>query len=305
MPSKKLMICFIIGMLVIGLSLVPLQNTQATSNIWKPGEWVPCSKCHPDGIAEAKSVYADQTINTALCRNCHDTVSFSAPPSTDAEKAHSAHIGGLPGKGTITRHPDPANLLRTVDIKDCLVCHRSLSGGLAGWNCTSCHDPATSEHISAYIGENCSTCHGALPNITYHSAQTLVDGKHKVFGTGRAGCFACHENSTGYVDKYRWVNGTKINYDESHKLCWQCHYTYYKAWMNGTHHDSTRGSCTSAECHDPHNPYLSKIGISPEYPSILQVPVFGLVPPLFVITIVIALAIIGLVVMLVVRSRRK
>jgi len=285
-------------MLVAWPCLMQLQNTQATSSVWRPGTWEPCSKCHTGGITATKSVNAPDTVTSKACLSCHSP-SYN-PYGASATAAHPPHAGltsdgKTPGLGSMAKHP-------SVGSKSCSDCHATVS-------CTACHK--TGAHVTS--GSNCSQCHSTLSNYQQIPAHkynvTLSDGSHKVFGSDRSACFACHDNYD--VDKYQLANGTSIS--SSPDLCRQCHYNYYDAWNNGTHHDSyyqtnfasSQGSCAGSECHDPHKPYLSKTGISPTYPSVFKVPIFGMVPPLFIGTIAIFLAIIALAVLLVIRSKRK
>jgi len=252
----------IVGVLipVISVSLNQLQASPGGS--WERQGYSDCTKCHTRYLPGTPTFTATQTVNTRLCRNCHDTVQFGAL-STEAGDAHSNHLGLMSAdrpagsKGTASKHPKLANLIRSVDFGECSACHRSLAGGLAGWNCTSCHAPATATHIKAHINDNCSTCHGALPTITYHSSVTISAGNHSVLGGGRYGCFACHNNQTTGVTGYRLANGTVISASDPSKLCWQCHSDYYKDWKAGNHHDSTK-QCTDESCHNPHEPYLPR-----------------------------------------------
>lgn len=71
-------------------------------------------------------------------------------------------------------------------------------------------------------------------------------------------CTFCHSRTE--VDKLNLLDGTLISYDESFKLCQQCHGTREKDWREGIHGrlvGSWKGArelynCT--KCHEAHSP---------------------------------------------------
>ena len=71
------------------------------------------------------------------------------------------------------------------------------------------------------------------------------------------------------------LNGEVIPFDESYRLCGQCHGSVYKDWKLGIHGrrvgqwDGNKLYLLCAHCHDPHNPKFRKIpGLpTPQSPS--------------------------------------
>ncbi|RLB55466.1 MAG: hypothetical protein DRJ42_06165 [Deltaproteobacteria bacterium] len=71
-------------------------------------------------------------------------------------------------------------------------------------------------------------------------------------------CDTCHylEN----IDEFQLIDGTRVPFDESHRVCGQCHGEKTRDWSLGIHGIYTgswqttahRRSCTA--CHDPHAP---------------------------------------------------
>ncbi len=71
-------------------------------------------------------------------------------------------------------------------------------------------------------------------------------------------CDACH--SLADLDRLRLFTGDTVSFDESYRLCGQCHAEKLRDWNRGIHGSQTgswsgaraRRSCTA--CHDPHAP---------------------------------------------------
>lgn len=61
------------------------------------------------------------------------------------------------------------------------------------------------------------------------------------------------------------LSGELISFNESPKLCYQCHQRRYYTWLHGDHGKSGV-RCSDFSCHNPHNPRLSKVGLGIGYP---------------------------------------
>ncbi len=76
-------------------------------------------------------------------------------------------------------------------------------------------------------------------------------------------CLDCH--SPGNRNKLRLINGKLISFEESYKLCGQCHGLRFKDWKNGVHGKRTgfwngeKKYYLCVSCHDPHDPKFKKI----------------------------------------------
>ncbi|MCU0967370.1 MAG: cytochrome C [Rubrivivax sp.] len=107
----------------------------------------------------------------------------------------------------------------------------------------------------------CSNCHKVLPlNPT---PRKLVGAPHPAaldHGAGRMWCLDCHTGTDR--DVLHSIGGERIDFDQSDRLCGQCHGTRHRDWFFGGHGKRVAQwqgerriySCT--HCHDPHSPTL-------------------------------------------------
>jgi hypothetical protein len=71
-------------------------------------------------------------------------------------------------------------------------------------------------------------------------------------------CDACHDLDN--LDEFHLIDGTSVSFDESDRVCGQCHGEKHRDWSRGIHGIQTgswwgtayRRTCTA--CHDPHAP---------------------------------------------------
>jgi hypothetical protein len=105
----------------------------------------------------------------------------------------------------------------------------------------------------------CSECHADLETNT--ERRELVDMHDDIVldhGPAERWCLDCH--NTDDRDRLRLVNGTLIGFDESYKLCGQCHGTIFRDWRAGIHGrrrgywDGAKEYLLCAHCHNPHAP---------------------------------------------------
>ncbi|MCE5312146.1 MAG: hypothetical protein LLF86_03230 [Nitrospiraceae bacterium] len=108
----------------------------------------------------------------------------------------------------------------------------------------------------------CSQCHAAMPAnkteraLAFHTEIAL---KHMPAGW----CFNCHDEKNR--DKLKLANGDLIDYNDSAKLCGQCHGATLKEWQDGVHGKRTGmwngkkvyENCLT--CHDQHQPAFKAI----------------------------------------------
>jgi hypothetical protein len=87
-----------------------------------------------------------------------------------------------------------------------------------------------------------------------------IDLRH---GKGAFWCLNCH--NTQERNYLMLLNGEVIPFDESYRLCGQCHGSVYKDWKLGIHGrrvgqwDGNKLYLLCAHCHDPHDPKFRKI----------------------------------------------
>lgn len=124
----------------------------------------------------------------------------------------------------------------------------------------------------------CSYCHEEMePNperreLMYHDEIQLNHGPKERW------CFDCH-NATDR-DYLRLVSGTLVGFEESYKLCGQCHGTIFRDWREGIHGrrrgywNGAKSYLLCAHCHNPHAPAFEPLKPLPPpvRPSYLAAP---------------------------------
>ena len=104
----------------------------------------------------------------------------------------------------------------------------------------------------------CSQCHARVtPNtrrrtLTFHKEIVLRhDEEHRW-------CLDCHNPDDR--DKLRLASGESVPFEESYRLCGQCHGDKYRDWRAGVHGrrsgswDGHKTYLLCAHCHNPHRP---------------------------------------------------
>jgi len=122
------------------------------------------------------------------------------------------------------------------------------------WPCSQCHEKGKFERDRR--------------RLSYHEDIRLRHGDKERW------CLDCHDYEDR--DKLRLASGTKISFDESHRLCGQCHGPTYRDWKKGIHGKRT-GYWNGAKryllcvyCHWPHEPHFKALEplpppVRPEY----------------------------------------
>jgi hypothetical protein len=108
----------------------------------------------------------------------------------------------------------------------------------------------------------CSDCHSD-PDMELNTERreleehTRIDLHH---GDRERWCFDCHNPENR--DMLRLASGSLVSFEQSYKLCGQCHGDKYRDWRAGVHGKRT-GSWNGekryllcAHCHDPHVPKI-------------------------------------------------
>lgn len=115
--------------------------------------------------------------------------------------------------------------------------------------------PPRKEHLTFYP---CSQCHA---NWETNETPRILAPVHEVslkHGEGRLWCLTCHDPKDR--DKLHTVRDGQVDFDESWKVCGQCHSNRQKDWYYGAHGkrayywkgEKVRYNCT--HCHNPHQP---------------------------------------------------
>ena len=115
----------------------------------------------------------------------------------------------------------------------------------------------------------CSDCHADLePDPTPRDLgmhEEIVERFHHA--EQQRWCLDCHNPADR--DKLRLANGQLISFEESYKLCGQCHGTIYRDWKAGVHGKRTgmwngrKEYRLCVSCHDPHRPRFAAIAPEP------------------------------------------
>jgi hypothetical protein len=110
----------------------------------------------------------------------------------------------------------------------------------------------------------CSDCHKEMkPNPTRRELKDEHTGIVLNHAEGQRWCLDCHDISNR--DKLRLVSGEKIGFDESFRLCGQCHGDKYRDWKVGVHGKRTgmwngeKQYLLCVHCHNPHDPQYKPI----------------------------------------------
>ncbi len=102
-------------------------------------------------------------------------------------------------------------------------------------------------------------CHtDRAPNPTPREMREFHTGRVLRHGPTIRNCDFCHPS--GELDHLRLINGDAVSFNESYRLCGQCHGEKLRDWEHGVH-GSQSGSWAGARlrractvCHDPHAP---------------------------------------------------
>jgi hypothetical protein len=110
----------------------------------------------------------------------------------------------------------------------------------------------------------CNDCHGEMEvNLERRQLEEMHDDIALDHGPEDRWCFDCHNPDDR--DTLRLANGTLIDFDESYRLCGQCHGTIYRDWREGIHGrregywNGAKSYQLCAHCHNPHAPRFQAI----------------------------------------------
>lgn len=112
----------------------------------------------------------------------------------------------------------------------------------------------------------CSQCHKAIPT---NPTPRKLEAPHPAalsHGKGRMWCLDCHQSDDR--DSLRSLRGQKVDFNDAHLVCGQCHSNRHKDWYFGAHGKRAvnwkgeRAIFNCTHCHDPHDP-----SVKPRKPS--------------------------------------
>ena len=105
----------------------------------------------------------------------------------------------------------------------------------------------------------CSECHKDMkPNPIRREMKDEHTNIVLNHAQGERWCLDCHDINNR--DKLHLVNGQRISFEESYRLCGQCHGDKYRDWKVGVHGKRTgmwngeKQYLLCVNCHNPHDP---------------------------------------------------
>ncbi|MCP4007708.1 MAG: hypothetical protein GY725_26295 [bacterium] len=111
----------------------------------------------------------------------------------------------------------------------------------------------------------CSDCHESS-DLPERDVRELEDEHDELdFAHGNLWCYSCHNPNPRDRQKLRLADDTNIPFEDSWKLCTQCHAKKLPDWRAGVHGKRTghwwgpKEYRTCVVCHDPHNPPFKPI----------------------------------------------
>ena len=153
---------------------------------------------------------------------------------------YAATLGALGALVAACGDPAVADLPSAAPTKErARVVVAQREGKLRDFPCSQCHDKVVSAQ-------------GVGRSRAPHSDVVV---EHFDGGTR---CGLCHDVRA--MNRLRLFSDDRIGFDESHRLCGQCHSEKVKDWSFGAHGKhvgswrDTRYRLTCADCHNPHRP---------------------------------------------------
>jgi hypothetical protein len=110
----------------------------------------------------------------------------------------------------------------------------------------------------------CTDCHADMEvNFKRRELEEMHDDIVLDHGPKERWCFDCHNPDDR--DRLRLASGALIGFDESYRLCGQCHGTIFRDWREGIHGrregywNGAKSYLLCAHCHNPHAPRFQPI----------------------------------------------
>jgi len=121
----------------------------------------------------------------------------------------------------------------------------------------------------------CNDCHSDIvPNPKRRKLVDMHDSISAIFNHDSANrwCLDCHDMNNR--DSLRLASGKLLSFEESYKLCGQCHGDKLRDWKVGVHGKRTgywngkKEYLLCVNCHSPHSPHFK--ALTPEPPPVRQ-----------------------------------
>ena len=109
----------------------------------------------------------------------------------------------------------------------------------------------------------CTSCHTQPLNLMNQAgnkrAHWDIELKH---APDVVECLTCHDSRK--LDVLTLIRGSQIDFDQSYRVCAQCHFNQFNDWVGGAHGKRLGGWAppriimTCVQCHNPHQPRWNK-----------------------------------------------
>ncbi len=113
----------------------------------------------------------------------------------------------------------------------------------------------------------CMECHEGLDRNKKRRVLKEMHQNIKIEHHGDRWCYDCHDERN--MNKLKLASGDSINFNESYKLCGQCHGNVYNDWKRGIHGkrmgnwDGEKQYLLCVHCHNPHSPKFKEVKPDP------------------------------------------
>lgn len=113
----------------------------------------------------------------------------------------------------------------------------------------------------------CMNCHDGMERNKKKRVLKDMHQNIKIENHGERWCYDCHDERN--MDRLKLSNGDFVKFEESYKLCGQCHGNVYNDWQRGIHGKRTgywngeKQYLLCVHCHDPHNPRFKSLKPEP------------------------------------------
>jgi hypothetical protein len=112
----------------------------------------------------------------------------------------------------------------------------------------------------------CSECHNATDLPPNRTRRTLVDAHDEIVlkhDEEHRWCLDCHDTSNR--DRLHLASGELVSFEESYRICGQCHGEKYRDWRAGVHGrrigewNGAKQYLLCVHCHSPHQPRFKSL----------------------------------------------
>ena len=115
----------------------------------------------------------------------------------------------------------------------------------------------------------CTECHDGKELPTNRTRRPLVDAHDDIVleHDQERWCFDCHDPDNR--DRLRLAGGASVPFDESYRVCGQCHGEKYRDWRVGVHGrrigqwNGAKEYLLCVHCHSPHQPRFKALAPKP------------------------------------------